>query len=234
MSIQPIPPIPPMDLSFDDDTEFLANNHAMLANRCAIEGVPVGAIARIIQQPFGIVHDSLKAALAQGVIFDIPRADWPPSQKRDEREPTSSRQGAGPTLEEIEFACTQTFRLTPLETAFILVLLQVQFASKEKLHGVIEHQRGTRVMRPDKLESTDPKMVDVMICKLRKKLRDKTNANVIETSWGKGYFIEPAMKETILNLIGVSHAQPAADPGSPGGVSGHSGGEREAPAVVAQ
>ena len=76
------------------------------------------------------------------------------------------------------------------------------------LHGIIEQQRMQRQSRPNKLELTDPKMVDVMICKLRKKLRDHDARfnGAVQTVWGGGYFIDSKTKATLLSLLAENGA----------------------------
>jgi DNA-binding winged helix-turn-helix (wHTH) protein len=59
------------------------------------------------------------------------------------------------------------------------------------------------------MEVTDPKMVDVMICKLRRKLRevDMRFADAIKTIWGLGYHIEQPMKALLMAAL-VPQAEP--------------------------
>lgn len=183
--------------------EVLALPHVTLATRAANEGVPIAAIARIVQQPFDVVAAALREAQARGVIGEVPRADWPPQAKWSERLPSVPRSA---NAEDVEFACRKAFKLTNLEAGFMMVLLRCDCADKEKLHNVIESQRRSRQNLPDSSELTDPKMVDVMICKLRKKLRDVSAEFIINTSWGKGYYFEPAVKQKIFALIGGPYA----------------------------
>ena len=81
----------------------------------------------------------------------------------------------------------------------MLVLLKREEADKETLHFVIETQRALRRTRPDSVESTDVKMVDVVICKLRKKLK-LVNAK-IDTLWGHGYYLDEKSRDTIEALL---------------------------------
>lgn len=170
--------------------------------RAANEGVPVAAIGRIIQQPFEIASDMLKSALSTGQIGSMPKSDWPPTAKRDDRLPSVPR-SANST--DIEFACRKVFKLTPLEAGFMMLLLKYEHADKARLHNVIEQLRNARSVRPDKNEITDPKMVDVMICKLRKKLRTVDEGIVISTVWAKGYYLDPEIKVRVYTLLGGFH-----------------------------
>lgn len=181
---------------------------ATIATRAANEGVPIAAIARIVQMPFESVSQHLQGALACGRICEMPKPDWPPSQSSAARLPSVPR-AAHP--EDTEFQCKKLFKLTKLEAAFMMVLLRYDVIEKEKLHGVIEEQRAKRPLRPDKQEATDPKMVDVIICKLRKKLKDVDPSLVLTTSWGSGYYFDAAIKQAIFETIGGPHGQgPAA------------------------
>lgn len=170
---------------------------ATIATRAAAEGVPVAAIARIVQVPFDLVAAHLKVALGRGDITEVPKADWPPGQGAGERARTVTG-SAQP--DDIEFYVRKAFKLTKLETAFMQVLLRHELTIKEKLHGVIEEQRSKRHTRAS-LEETDPKMVDVIICKLRKKLRDVDPTFVLNTCWSTGYFFEADTKAAILKFI---------------------------------
>lgn len=170
------------------------------AIRAANEGIPTASIARIVQRPFDQICEVLTDALARGEIGQMPRSDWPPSAAWSDRLPSIPRSA---NAEDVEFQCRKVFRLTNLEAGFMMVLLRLGCADKEKLHSVIEQQRTHRAYQPDKIaEMTDPKMVDVMICKLRKKLSNKGFPSAIVTSWGRGYYIEPATKQQIFELIG--------------------------------
>lgn len=173
--------------------------HTRVAERAANEGIPISAIARIVELPFSDVFDVLRTALARGQIGEMPKSDWPPTAKWSDRLPSTPRSA---NAEDVEFQCRKAFRLTNLEAGFMMVLLRYECADKERLHNVIEQQRSHRASQPDSMELTDPKMVDVMICKLRKKLRGHDFPEAIQTSWGKGYYIEPADKQKIFALIG--------------------------------
>ena len=186
-----------------DEPEGLDPAQMLVANRAANEGIPIGAIGRILQCPYGVVSEHLKLAANNGAIGTMPKPDWPPSQHSDARLPTIQRTA---NSDDIEVACHVKLKLTRLETAFLVVLLRNTHCDKEKLHVVIETQRAARQMQPNKLECTEVKMVDVIICKLRAKLKRANPDFVIKTVWARGYFIEPAVKEAIFKLIGAPNA----------------------------
>lgn len=176
---------------------------ATLAVRAANEGVPIAAIARIIQTPFDQVSQHLKYALDCGKIGQMPKPDWPPNAPWGDRLPSVPRTAHS---DDTEFQCKKVFKMTKLEAAFMMVLLRHDCIEKEKLHGVVEDQRAKRQTRPDNQEATDPKMVDVIICKLRKKLRDVDPTLVLTTSWGSGYYFEPPVKRAIFAKLGDPYA----------------------------
>lgn len=189
--------------------------HDRIAVRAANEGIPTASIARIIEQPFDAVCELLTDALGRGLIGQMPKSDWPPALGWSERLPTVPRSA---NADDVEFQCRKRFKLTNLEAGFMMVLLRYECADKERLHNVIETQRYERASQPGTMELTDPKMVDVMICKLRKKLRDRDFPDCIQTSWGKGYYIEPTVKQQIFALIGGQYAcGPEVERGTPAG-----------------
>jgi hypothetical protein len=181
--------------TIEDLEEGLPADLIPIAARAAIEGIPVAAIGRILAHPFEVVVNTLKYQLSVGNIVEIPRADWPPTAKLSDRVPTVARRRSDA---DVDFACRKILKLTSLEAAFLTTLLKVERADKSTLHQVIEAQRFKRQAQPDAREITDPKMVDVMICKLRKKLVDKGFGNVIVTIWGGGYYVEPDRKAALL------------------------------------
>lgn len=176
-----------------------------IAINAANEGIPVAAIARVITVPLDDVYQMLRDAKESGAIIDLPKADWPPGSRISDRTP------ALPADADLHFLCHKTFRLTALEAGFVVVLMKHSHSTKTRLHGVIEQMRLTRSSQPDTMESTDPKMVDVIICKLRKKLKKVDPAIEITTIWGGGYHIEAHVKALIMTkLSGEPHAKPQA------------------------
>lgn len=166
--------------------------------KAAVEGVPVSAIARITGQKFADVLENLEAAYAKGAIAALPASDWPPGQNRAERLPALWREA---TPEALEFACGKRFKLSKLQSGFVMVLLRCDSVDKPRLHAVVEAQRAARPTRPDNTEETDPKIVDVVICNLRKRLIAVNPEFKIDTLWGRGYSINPATKKLIYDAI---------------------------------
>jgi hypothetical protein len=185
-----------MDLG-TEQPHTLNLEHYGIATRLAVEGIPVGVIARGLGTPTsGDVYEALSYARNNGVITDIPPPDWPPTARRADRLPAvvAVAQNADLTV-----SCMRAFKITKLMASFLIVLLKREEADKQVLHRVIEAQRAARTSRPDKTEETDPKMVDVIICNLRKKL--KPFGLIINTLWGYGYYIDPEGRQAALALI---------------------------------
>lgn len=169
-----------------------------IAVRAAAEGVPVAAIARIVCGSFATVHAILETAYSKGAIASLPASDWPPGQNPLERVPALSREA---TPEALEFACGRRFKLSKLQSGFVMVLLRCDSVDKPRLHAVVEAQRAARPTRPDNTEETDPKIVDVVMCNLRKRLVAVNPEFKIETLWGRGYSINPQVKKRIYDAI---------------------------------
>lgn len=169
-----------------------------IAGRMANERIPVNVIARCLAAPAESVRNALETALHCGVIVEMPRADWPPTGKLSDHIPTRP---PVPSDENIIFALRKLIKLTPLEANFLSVLMKFDEADKSKLHMVIENQRSQRAGGPSKMEQTDPKMVDVMICKLRKRLETFDPGLKIKTMWGSGYYIEEAVRRRLLDYV---------------------------------
>lgn len=169
---------------------------AHIAARLANERIPVAVIARALRYPSSDVRESLQVCLDVGGIAEMPTNDWPPTAKRADHLP------AAVTVQSEDyqlFACQRLLHLTRLEASFMVVLIRRDEADKDTLHRVIEAQRALRRTRPDSQEMTDPKMVDVVICKLRKKL--SALGVKVKTLWGHGYYLEDADRAKVKELI---------------------------------
>jgi hypothetical protein len=183
--------------------------HAQIAIRLANEGIPVNVIARGLETPAADVRVCLVDALSAGRITEMPAADWPPTARRADHLPPHI---AAARDSDLITAFMRTFRLTKLMASFMLVLVKREEADKMTLHRVIEAQRATRANRPNNPEETDPKMVDVVICNLRKKL--KPFGLTINTLWGRGYYLDPKDRQSVLASVEreVDHVrEPAND-----------------------
>lgn len=178
----------------DTPSPALERPYDLIAARLAHEGVPISAIARALARSSTDVRACLEYHLEIGGITEMPVSDWPPTARRADRLPAFLKNEP----EKIQLlSCQRALSLTPLEAAFMLVLLRRDEADKDTLHYVIETQRALR--RADNPETTDKKMVDVIICKLRKKLR-KFNVD-IKTIWGRGYFIDDESRQIVEKIL---------------------------------
>lgn len=157
-----------------------------MAVRLADEGIPVRAIARSVKIPSDEVYQMLKDAIARGAIVEMPKDDWPPGSSRSYR--TAFNGTPLENEEELKIACAHKFKVTRLEAAVLATMLRRNTLTKQQLHIVIEQNRPT----PGREETTE-KMIDVVICHLRKKL--KLHSLFIETIWGIGYMIPPADRD---------------------------------------
>ena len=189
--------------------ELLPPDLSPIAGRLANEGVPVAVIARAFQLSAFQVRNTLAEHLANGTISELPRDDWPPTSRRADHLPS---QLAKEQDDHLLTACMRAFTITKLQAAFMMVLIKRDEADKDTLHNVIEAQRAIRRNQPDNPDSVDPKMVDVIVCNLRKRLRDyfPVGSEVIKTLWGHGYYIEKPMREIALAkvhaVVDVTHA----------------------------
>lgn len=188
-------PVPELD---PNDPDFVPAAMLPVAVRAANEGVPVCAIARILGVPSGNVYRTLQEQIMLGHVAGLPQGDWPPDQRAAARSQQFGKYG---NLDDLMFACAQRFRMSRLEAAMLVALLSKDRLDKTRLHHVIETQRASRATQPAKLEATDPKMVDVMICKMRKKLKQVDSRVLITTSWGHGYHIDRPVKAIIMQLL---------------------------------
>lgn len=164
---------------------------ASIAVRLADEGIPVRAIARAIKHSSEDVRDALHIAIDCGQIVSMPRDDWPAGILRDNRIPDTIGK-VKLENENLIFNIARLFKVTKLQAALFSVLLKRTEVIKDTLHQVIESRR-----KPNK-EETDPKMVDVVICHLRKRL--EVFGIEIETQWASGYYMTPDMRKK-ANLL---------------------------------
>ena len=179
--------------------------------RLANEGIPVSVLARGLDTESGVIRETIQTAIDCGVVTEMPRDDWPPTARRSDRLPS---QLAKEQEQDLLIACRKALDVTGLQANFLVVLLKREEADKDTLHHVIESQRATRRNQPDNPDTTDPKMVDVVICNLRKKLRPHwpPGHETIKTLWGHGYYMDEADRKLALDKI---HAAVQVTDGQP-------------------
>ena len=96
-------------------------------------------------------------------------------------------------------AAAQSLALTKTQAALFLALVRRKFCTAEILHSVIDSRRDAYST------PTDRKIVNVMICNIRKRLRGRY---VIQTIQGNGYLIQDDDRrraaEHLLDCVGVA------------------------------
>lgn len=169
-----------------------------VAVRMADEGIPVRAIARTTRLSSDDIYEVLRSAIDRGIITQLPKDDWTAGTQRTDRNPFI---GSGLEDEEVlKVACARRFKTTRLESSMLAVMLKRREVTKQQLHLVIEQNRDNN------RDPTDPKMVDVIICKLRKKL--KPYDIEVGTIWGIGYLLEAGAREKAIALLQAADLPP--------------------------
>ena len=170
--------------------------------RAADEGVPLGALKRIFRVDDANLREFLHTALASGRLVALPKEDWPPLVPRDQRVPTVPRHDLGEDDQDVIMKMARHFHTTKLEGNILLVILRRRYATREALHDAVESNRGN----PD--EATDKKIVDVVVCKLRKKLAPL--GLTLHTIHSIGYEISEADRQKAWAIVrGQSHVSVA-------------------------
>lgn len=172
----------------------------ILVTRMAVEGVPVRAIARITMHRSEDIRFTLGSALEVGAIVEMPRDDWSPQLTREQRVPEYARMGVDDAL--LILNVVRLFGVTQQQACLLLVLIKRREVTRKMLHAVIESRR------PHPKVETEPKIVDVVICKLRKKLEPLGLR--IETVWSCGYFMSEEHRKTAMAMLNSFLDQPNA------------------------
>ena len=134
--------------------------------RAADEGVPILALKRIFTV-CGVGPDIralCRAAMASGRLVSMPTEDWPALVPRAARYPMVRPHVLGEDDNELIIKMARAFKTTKLESRVLMVVLRRGQTSREMLHDAVEFNRGNPA------DETDIKIVDVVVCKLRKKL----------------------------------------------------------------
>lgn len=191
--MQLVPAPKPEDLTDVSKTSLQVKVWHHVAVRMADEGIPLRAIVRTLMLPFEEVRETLEDARDRGIITTVPREEWPPGMRRDERTPDTMPL----ELEDdhMTMLAMRTFKVTSAEAKVLIVLLRRTIVSKLVLHNA--------TLKYDIAGTDDTsgiKIVDVYICKLRKKLAGQI---VIETIWGVGYSISAEDKAYAFKTMGI-------------------------------
>jgi hypothetical protein len=146
--------------------------HSLLVVNAAAEGVPIGALNRIFNRlpdkSMLNIRMLLRHAVKTGRLLSLPREDWPPFEERAPCLPTPPLNSPKPQSiddEDMIIIMARTFRTTRLQSRVFLRLLRRDQCTKKMLHDAVEENRGNPA------EPAAEKIVDVVICHLRKKLK---------------------------------------------------------------
>ncbi|MBO0715705.1 MAG: helix-turn-helix domain-containing protein [Rhizobiales bacterium] len=169
----------------------VANGHLFrpVMVRLADEGVPVRAIARSFRVPFAAVNETIAAALQAARLLACPPIDWPPTQPAHQRYGRAVRYSEG----ELITALQHRYNITRQQALLLIVMLKRELATKEMLHAAAQLVHGPG-------QETSRKLVDVLICKLRKRMAK--HGFTIQTIWGGGYFLAENDRKAILQAVG--------------------------------
>lgn len=168
----------------------------------ADEGVPVRAIARAAKITGEDLYLVLKTAISEGRLIELPKDDWPPASKREQRK-QPSHNILNLDDDTLRMACASRFKMTRLQAAVFVTLLRRPEINKDQLHTAIE------AIRPNQDEPTDQKMVDVVICHIRKKI--KPFKITIDTIWGVGYSLPVLGRTLMLDMLAEHIGMPSMD-----------------------
>ena len=168
--------------------------------RGADEGIPIGAIKRIFcaSQINVDVRDLVAQGVASGRLVAPPAEDWPALVPRDARRSMVRPHVSGEDDDELILKMARTLKTTKLESRVFMVLLRRGLATHKMLHDAVEFNRGNPA------NPTDEKIVDVVICKLRKKLElfgfSRPTCG-IDTVHSIGYDMTDAHREKVWAII---------------------------------
>ncbi len=138
--------------------------------RLADEGVPIKALVRVFRKPFEQVEELLGEALSDGLLLALPAADWPIGTSRGDRMPTNAPE-RGDVPMWLVLGARFELGLTMSEAQIVAALVWKGKCSKAWLHERIAPE-------------AEPKIVDVFICKVRKKLAPFQYSVITEWGWG--------------------------------------------------
>lgn len=166
-----------------------------LAVALADEGVPVRAIARSTGVPSQDVYNILKDAMLSGTLLALPKDDWPPGARRSDRHQAECNV-LSHSEDVLSMACSSIFGLSRSQTSVFLVLIKrPPGVTRIQIHDAIEAQRAANE------DPTDPKIVDVVVHNIRKKIVKVDARIVIQTVWGKGYTMGHDARAVVLDLL---------------------------------
>lgn len=168
---------------------------ARVAVQLADEGVPIKAIVRSLDTDRDEVREVLRNAVREGYIVEMPREDWPAGTPRSKRVPLHNRKNIGSIRDDSAeyLVLMRVFKTTLQQSKVLLKLIRRDECTKEVLHSAVTLDRASID------EVTDIKIIDVIICNLRKKL--KPFDIVVDTIHSCGYSMPNESRQKALELI---------------------------------
>jgi|SRR5580704_8845528 hypothetical protein len=145
----------------DPGLDSWIGNRAMV-ERAADEGVPIGALKRIFRVSDENLRPFLHDAIAAGRLVSMPSEDWPTGGTRLTRLPCVPQTLATLDDDDLVMLLSRKVKTTPQEGRLLLVILRRGHASREQLLLAADHGNQS--------EPSQIKLVDVVVCKMRKKL----------------------------------------------------------------
>ena len=123
----------------------------------------------------------------------MPAEDWPLGSTRAQHAPTLPAHPLGLDDGDIVLKMASRLKTTRLESRILLVVLRRGHASREQLHDAVEDNRGNPA------EVTGEKIVDVVVCKLRRKLAPL--GVILHTVHAIGYEMSEPDRKKVWALI---------------------------------
>lgn len=180
----------------------------LVLTRLAYEGVPIAAIARAFKIAFGTVELLLKEAVAEGLILSLPASDWPAGSRVAARLPTLPPLRANEVGKLTSTFC-RMFGLTSTEARAFTEILRRADVTKDQIHVAMSDENPPR---------SHVKIVDVIMCKMRRKLR--RHKITVTTLWGRGYAMPQTSKDIVRGLLRDYDGNGEVDVGRHGGGAG--------------
>jgi len=95
------------------------------------------------------------------------------------------------------------WRVTPEESRVLAILVKRAFATHDTIYTILYGARP-------ECDQPEMKIVDVMICKVRKSLRQNGIRARIRTKWGDGYYMTRADKGDLMAALEEAERLPTA------------------------
>jgi len=179
------------------DTAPIQGQMADVIIALADEGVPIQSLARGTKASSDDVRETLRFAIADGKITSMPREAWPPRTPKDARLPDTA---AGEDESRFLTNCIRCFKLTKIEARLLTILLRRREVTKDTL--LAQLYGG--------IDVPEIMIIDVFICKLRKKLLP--HEITIKTIWAYGYCMTLDMRSKTMDLLEAFDKQISVGP----------------------